>query len=426
MQMYPLDASLTLAEAGPKWLLEHSRILKSNTIRSYNASLKPLNRFLGTTCLKDIDVGHFRRYQEARRDAAGHYMINAELSVLQMIMKECGEWGRIKDFYKPMPVPKRRGGHSISADEERILREVAFSRPKWRLAAHCMIVMLSTTMGFGELRHVRRRDVDMKRKCILVRDGAKNFYRDRTIPMNAAAFDSMSWILERWQKLGGREDSEFILPHRPRVPQGPWIFTEPMKSVNTAFNGIRKEAGLPAFRVYDCRVQAITKLLSDPKVSPQVSKEIAGHISQAMQDRYSIQQHDTKMAALEALESPSFAPVPPTGPSAAIPDQHKMGVNADVIEPNKPVRTQPAPELTNPSIQAEIDRLRAEIARLADRQSDLALREHSPAPSAPEKATHSRRRRKSESGHPGEVIFHLRRSAKNLIAFPNRSALPMA
>ena len=34
MQMYPLDASLTLAEAGPKWLLEHSRILKSNTIRS--------------------------------------------------------------------------------------------------------------------------------------------------------------------------------------------------------------------------------------------------------------------------------------------------------------------------------------------------------------------------------------------------------
>ena len=138
MQMYPLDASLTLAEAGPKWLLEHSRILKSNTIRNYNASLKPLNRFLGTICLKDIDVGHFRRYQEARGDVAGHYMINGELSVLQMIMKECGEWDRIKDFYKPMPVPKRRGGHSISGEEERTLREVAFSRPKWRLAAHCM------------------------------------------------------------------------------------------------------------------------------------------------------------------------------------------------------------------------------------------------------------------------------------------------
>jgi integrase len=419
MQMYPLDASLTLAEAGPKWLLEHSRILKSNTIRNYNASLRILNRFLGTICLKDIDVGHFRRYQEVRGDVAGSYRINGELSVLQMIMKECGEWDRIKDFYKPMPVPKRRGGHSISGEEERTLREVAFSRPKWRLAAHCMTVMLSTTMGFGELRHIRRRDVDTKRKCITVRDGAKNFYRDRTIPMNAAAYDSMSWILERWQKLGGREDSEFILPHRPRVSQCPWIFTEPMKSVNTAFNGIRKEAGLPTFRVYDCRVQAITKLLSDPKVSPQVSKEIAGHISQAMQDRYSIQQFDTKMAALEALESPSFAPVPPapTAPSAVVP----AAVNADVVEPNESIRTQPVPELTNPSIQAEIDRLRAEIARLADRQSDLAQQARS-APNVPEKPTRPRRRRKSVSGDPSEVIFHLRRSAKNLITFPTRSA----
>ena len=175
--------------------------------------------------------------------------------------------------------------------------------------------------------------------------------------MNAAAYDSMCWILERWEKLGGALESEFILPHRPRVPQGPWIFTEPMKSVNTAFNGIRKEAGLPAFRVYDCRVQAITKLLSDPKVSPQVSKEIAGHISQAMQDRYSIQQHDTKMAALEALESPSFAPVPPTGPSAAIPDQHKMGVNADVIEPNELIRTQPCPNSRTPPSKQRLNAL---------------------------------------------------------------------
>jgi hypothetical protein len=178
----------------------------------------------------------------------------------------------------------------------------------------------------------------------------------------------------------------------------------------------------PAFRVYDCRVQAITKLLSDPKVSPQVSKEIAGHISQAMQDRYSIQQHDTKMAALEALESPSFAPVPPTAPSAAIPDQRKVAVNADVIEPNKAVWAQPVPQPTNPAIQAEIDRLRAEIARLADRQSDLALREQPPPPSTPEKPTHPTRRRKSDSGDPREVIFHLRRSAKNLITFPTRSA----
>jgi integrase len=286
-------------------------VLKANTTHNYWAALKVLKASFGTLRLKDIDVGHLRRYQQARGEAAGPYLINSELSVLQQILKECGEWDRIKKFYKPMRVPKRRAGHSISADEERILREVAFSKPKWRLAAHCMVVMLSTTMGFGELRHVRRRDVDLKRKSILVRDGAKNFYRDRTIPMNAAAYDSICWILDRWETLGGCDESDFILPHRPRKKKGPWIFTEPMGSIRTAFTAIRKHAGLPQFRIYDCRVQAITKLLSNPDVSPQVSKEIAGHISQAMQDHYSIQQFDTKMAALDALETPSIAPIPP-------------------------------------------------------------------------------------------------------------------
>ena len=319
MQMYPLDASLTLAEAGPKWLEQHTRYIKPNTLRNYRACIKLLTAFIGDTPLKDIQIGHIRAYQTQRDKKAGCYLLNSEISVLQMILKEAGEWKRISEFYKPMRVPKRRGGHSISAEEERILREVAFSKPKWRLAAHCMMVMLSTTMGFGELRHIRRRDVDMKRKCVLVRDGAKNDYRDRTIPMNATAYDSMCWILERWENLGGTREDQFILPHRPRIPQGPWLFDEPMLAVTTAFNRIRVEAGLPKFRVYDCRVQAITKLLSNPAVSPQVSKEIAGHISQAMQDRYSIQQHDTKMAALEALEHPTVPPEIGNAPAVSAP-----------------------------------------------------------------------------------------------------------
>ncbi len=398
MNLFPLDAALTLAEAGPKWLQGHGRMLKENTTRNYRAALRLLNDSFGNLCLRDIDVAHFRSYQQARGEVAGAYLINGELSVLQMIMKECGEWDRIRRFYKPLRVPKRRGGHSISADEERLLREVAFSRPKWRLAAHCMMVMLSTTMGFGELRHIRRRDVDMKKRCLLVRDGAKNLYRDRTIPMNAAAYDSMSWILDRWEDLGGSRDDEFILPHRPRVPQGPWLLDEPMLAITTAFNGIRKEAGLPQFRVYDCRVQAITKLLSNPAVSPQVSKEIAGHISEAMQSHYSIQQHDTKMAALEALEHPAVRPEP---------------------EPTSPAQRPASADLIQPAIQAEIDRLRAEIARLADRQFDLALREHPLKSSAPDKYAHKKRRTKRPAADP---VFYRTDSAKNLISFPARTA----
>jgi integrase len=295
---------LPFARAFEHWLTEHSRYIKPNTIRSYNCCRKPLLAFFGEMTTGKIHIGNIRRYQDERGERAGAYRINGELSALQQVLKEAGCWKAIAELYRPLPVPKSRSGHSISAEEEQRLREIAMQQPKWRLAAHCMTVMLSTTMGFGELRHIRRRDVDMRKGCLTVRDGAKNDFRDRTIPLNTAAYDSLSWILERWEKLGGSDPMEFILPHRPRGLGKPWIFDEPMTAITTAFRKIRKAAGLSHFRVYDCRVQAITKLLSNPAVSPQVAKEIAGHISQAMQDRYSIQQFDTKLAALEALEAP--------------------------------------------------------------------------------------------------------------------------
>lgn len=297
---------LAFSRASEIWFSTHRQNLKPNTVRSYQCALKALLPFFGDLIVKDIHIGHIRSYQQERSQKAGPYLINGEIGIVQAVLKEARCWAAIKDLYRPRKVGKRRAGHSLSEEEERRLREIAFSRPKWRLAAHCMMVMLSTTMGFGELRHVRRRDIDLQRRCVTVRDGAKNDYRDRTIPLNHAAYDSICWLLERWEALGGNQESQFILPHRPRRLKGPWLFDEPMTAITTAFRHIRKEAGLSHFRVYDCRVQAITKLLSNPAVSPQVSKEIAGHISQAMQDRYSIQQFDTKLAALEALESPKM------------------------------------------------------------------------------------------------------------------------
>jgi integrase len=377
IQTYPLDASLTFAEGAPKWLQAHKRYIKPNTLRNYQAAVKLLTAFLGNMRLSEITVNDFRRYQELRRERAGPYLLNSELGVLSMVLKECGEWHRIEKFYKPLRVPKRCAGHSISKEQELTLREVAFSKPKWRLAAHCMVVMLSTTMGFGELRQLRRRDVDMNKRCVLVREGAKNDYRNRTIPMNAAAYDSMSWILDRWKRLGGWDAEHYILPHRPRGERAPhwrtkipYILTEPMTGIATAFRGIREASGLEHFRIYDCRVQAITKLLSNPAVSPQVSKEIAGHISQAMQDRYSIQRFETKKAALDALENPLAPPPPePTAPvSDPLPEARRQGAAAAWEEIHAKAQAQPAkpePPLSTPTL------VQAEIAR----QVALALRD---------------------------------------------------
>jgi hypothetical protein len=197
MQSYPLDASVTFAEAGPKWLVEHQRYIKPNTLRGYQNAVNLLAAFLGSLPLREIQVSHIRAYQENRSERAGAYLINSEVGVLQQILKYAGEWTRIREFYKPLRVPPRSAGHSLTEEQEARLREVAFTKPKWRLAAHCSIVMLSTTMGFGEPRQLRRRDVDMQRRSILVREGAKNRYRNRTIPLNTKAMESMVWMSQR-------------------------------------------------------------------------------------------------------------------------------------------------------------------------------------------------------------------------------------
>jgi integrase len=402
MRFDPLDASLTLADAAPKWLDQHQHYIRPNTIRNYIGAIKKLTESMGGTVLKDVAISQIRAYQVERVKTAGPYLINCELSVLQMILKESGQWKHIAEFYKPMRVPRRKAGHSLTQEEEQRLRDVAFSQPKWRLAANCMIVMLSTTMGFGELRHVRRRDVDLKKRSVLVRDGAKNFHRDRTIPMNTAAYESMCWIIDRWQDLGGSSDSEFILPHRPRVRKGPWIFTEPMLAITTAFNRIRKESGLPQFRVYDCRVQAITKLLSNPAVSPQVSREIAGHVSQVMQSHYSIQQFDTKKAAVDALDS--------------------LGASSELPSQPSPVAAQISPPVSQARDHADLA-LQAEIDRRVDDRVAKALEEY--FASHPQAETSRRRRgtrKGADHGSSEDTVVYRQLRAGNVVAFPNRPA----
>lgn len=346
---YPLNPLLTFEVAAQRWLESHSNSIRPSTIRCYKQYVASLSEFFRGMRLSEIDTDKIREYQQWRSKRACPTRLNGEIaSVLRAVLKHAGLWKHLEEFYKPQRAEFRRAGHSITLDDERRLRNVALSRPKWLVAGHCMIVMLSTTMGFGELRKLRRRDVDMEKSCVTVQEGAKNIYRARTIPLIGSAFESMAWILIRWEKLGGSSEEQYILPHHARRSpeeragrghrrKSPPDFNEPMGHIYRAARSILKEAGLDHFRIYDCRVQAITKLLSDPAVSPQVSKEIAGHITQAMQDRYSIQKLDTKRAALEAIESQVQAP-PPEPP--------RIEVQQAASEPQSPLQALIEAEIT--------------------------------------------------------------------------------
>ena len=253
--------------AAAAWFADHRRYIKQNTADSYGDALGALNRFFGDKPINQIAIVHLRMYQDIRSARACAHTVNRELGVLQQVLREFDEWHRLATRYRQLREVPRRAGHSLTQEEEQRLREVAFSRPKWQTAAHCIVLMLNTTLGFGELRQLRRRDVDMERGCLTVREGAKNAYRERTIPLNSSALESITWIPERWKKCGGCDDEHYILPHRPRgqrAPRGktiPWILDQPTTSIYSSFRSIRNAAGLPQFRIYDCRVQADLILL---------------------------------------------------------------------------------------------------------------------------------------------------------------------
>ncbi len=202
------------------WLANRRAYIKPNTYRSYRQYIEMLTRFFDDLPIGEFDVGKVRSYQRWRQDTAGALRNNSEVSALQQILREADQWKFIADVYRPLPVPKTKVRQNMSEEEERRLVAVALDsgKPRRLLAGHCLILMANTSMGFGELRHLRREDVLLDRDMpeVTVNGGTKNDYRIRAIPLNFLALRSMRWILKRWESLGGTEPDQYILPHHAR------------------------------------------------------------------------------------------------------------------------------------------------------------------------------------------------------------------
>lgn len=313
-----LSLELPFSTASEIWIFNHRTYIKPKTYTSYCQYLKKLNEFFGDLPLQDFHIGNIRAYQRWRGERAGATRINMELSALQMMLKEVNHWRHVEGVYRPLPVPKTKVRQNMSEEEERRLVAVALdsSKPRRLLAGHCLILMANTSMGFGELRHLRREDIFLSedRPYITINGGTKNDYRIRTVPLNFLALRSMRFIIRRWEDLGGTEPAQYILPHHARRTdeekackghkrKSPPIWTEPMGHIYRAARGILQEAGLGHLDPYDMRSHACTKLLSDPDVSDQVYEEITGHKGQAMRRRYSKQRLEKKGMALDRMAS---------------------------------------------------------------------------------------------------------------------------
>lgn len=311
-----LSSDMQFTEAASLWLSDHAQYIKPGTLRVYKQYVKSLSEFFGALPLGKMHIGHVRAYQRARLERAGHTRINAEVqSALIPMLREVNLWKGIADVYRALPAAKKKVRQTMSPDEERRFLCVALDGTKRRrlLAGHCLVVMENTSMGFGELRFLKREDVvlDEQIPYVTVNEGTKNDYRIRTIPLNWMALRSMRWIVKRWADLGGTAPTQYILPHHAkRTPEeragrghkrkSPPDFSQPMGHIYNAARGIFRDAGLKLVP-YDMRSCAVTKVLSDPSVSDQMAEEIIGHSDTFTKRRYSRQRLEKKAVAMEKL-----------------------------------------------------------------------------------------------------------------------------
>jgi integrase-like protein len=77
--------------------------------------------------------------------------------------------------------------------------------------------------------------------------------------------------------------------------------TTPIGSWKKAWRKLTKEAGLSGLRFHDLRHHAITELFTNPNISIQTTKSIAGHVSERMVDRYAHIRLEAKRKAVESL-----------------------------------------------------------------------------------------------------------------------------
>src|SRR5262249_11094368 len=154
-------------------------------------------------------------------------------------------------------------------------------------------------------------DVDLTNRLIRIGETqAKNNYRRRTIPLTEQAADAMRLILNRWQKLGGCRDEEYILPHRDmNGSERKADFTRPIGSIKKAFQLFTAKAEIKGrFRIYDCRVTAITRYLGSSGASLHIAKLLFGHFGIEMQRRYFKPDLDLLRDAVEVIAGNSLPP----------------------------------------------------------------------------------------------------------------------
>lgn len=179
-------------------------------------------------------------------------------------------------------------------------REGFYTDDEWRtLKAHftgnrehawpVMETLRLTGARVSEVLRLEWRNVDLKEGWIRLEGGTTKNGEGRTLPILAALHPVLASLWEQ------RLQQQSILP---------WVFTHngrPIKSIRTAFESARAEAGLPEKKLHDCR-RTFRRVLALASIPDKVGQKLMGHKDQKTYQAYFPVIDSDKAKAAAALD----------------------------------------------------------------------------------------------------------------------------
>jgi integrase len=269
------------------------------TIEFDRERLDVVKRVLGDIRLSAISARTIEGFQAKRRvEGASNRTVNMDVGVLRKVLKRFKQWRRLEDDVKMLteaggePV-----GRVLTLEEQQRLFETAEKNKEWEHVYCAAILAANTSMRGVEVKHVRRKDVDLEKRIVRIRT-SKNETSKRIIPLNDSALEAVQRMITRADALGFTEADHYLWCASQHHKLDP---TKPARQWDGAWRALREAAALPGLRFHDLRHTVVTRLLEAGEPD-HVVESITGHLSRRMLEHYSHIRLNAKKQALDRLD----------------------------------------------------------------------------------------------------------------------------
>ena len=254
-------------------------------------ALKTLDKYFGRLSLDEIGSHRLEQYKNWRLSnyPVTKTTVNRDMALLRRMLSLAVEWGYLDEAQMPKfrfyPEKDNLKERILTQEEEKRLLAVCPARLK-----SMIIVALNTGMRLGEILGLRWNQVDLASGRIRVERTKSG--RIRYVDMNEALIAEVRRLRE------GRGRSEFVFTSP--------ITGQPFVDAGSAWATALRRASIKGLRFHDLRHTFATRLI-EHGVNLITVKELLGHSSVEITQRYTHPNEALKKEAVAALVSPAPA-----------------------------------------------------------------------------------------------------------------------